>query len=158
MRKLSKSEMRQRGRELRAMLNEWDPIGVSGLGDATDEYDCLLWPLMRMLEENSSVEVLAAYLTTELRSASTSVLIRVFVDPPSSLRVRRTGSRQVGRTPMSKRPGAARHREQSSLERAATPPNKGMKQTSVEHIGRSQLIPGVLRTIGGACATASLTR
>ena len=23
-------------------------------------------------------------------------------------------------------------------------PNKGMKQTSVEHIGRSQLIPGVL--------------
>jgi hypothetical protein len=25
-------------------------------------------------------------------------------------------------------------------------PNKGMKQTSVEHIGRSQLIPGVGRT------------
>ena len=51
---------------------------------------------------------------------------------------------------MSKRPGAARHREQSSLERAATPPNKGMKQTSVEHIGRSQLIPGVRRThVGG---------
>jgi hypothetical protein len=24
-------------------------------------------------------------------------------------------------------------------------PNKGMKQTSVEHIGRSQLIPGVRR-------------
>jgi len=28
------------------------------------------------------------------------------------------------------------------------PPNKGMKQTSVEHIGRSQLIPGVRRTWG----------
>jgi hypothetical protein len=27
------------------------------------------------------------------------------------------------------------------------PPNKGMKQTSVEHIGRSQLIPGVRRTV-----------
>ncbi len=26
-------------------------------------------------------------------------------------------------------------------------PNKGMKQTSVEHIGRSQLIPGVGRTL-----------
>jgi len=25
-------------------------------------------------------------------------------------------------------------------------PNKGMKLTSVEHIGRSQLIPGVVRT------------
>jgi len=29
------------------------------------------------------------------------------------------------------------------------PQNKGMKQTSVEHIGRSQLIPGVSRTIEG---------
>ena len=29
------------------------------------------------------------------------------------------------------------------------PPNKGIKQTSVEHIGRSQLIPGVLRTGAG---------
>ena len=27
-----------------------------------------------------------------------------------------------------------------------TPPNKGMKLTSVERIGRSQLIPGVRRT------------
>jgi hypothetical protein len=26
------------------------------------------------------------------------------------------------------------------------PPNKGMKLTSVEHIGRSQLIPGVRQT------------
>ena len=31
----------------------------------------------------------------------------------------------------------------------ATRPNKGMKLTSVEPIGRSQLIPGVLRTIVG---------
>ena len=30
--------------------------------------------------------------------------------------------------------------------RRRAPPNKGMKQTSVEHIGRSQLIPGVRRT------------
>jgi len=30
------------------------------------------------------------------------------------------------------------------------PQNKGMKQTSVEHIGRSQLIPGVRPTVGGA--------
>jgi hypothetical protein len=31
----------------------------------------------------------------------------------------------------------------------AMPSNKGMKQTSVERIGRSQLIPGVLRTGAG---------
>jgi len=33
-----------------------------------------------------------------------------------------------------------------SSRRAMVPSNKGMKQTSVEHIGRSQLIPGVRRT------------
>jgi hypothetical protein len=31
--------------------------------------------------------------------------------------------------------------------RFAKLPNKGMKQTSVEHIGRSQLIPGVRPTV-----------
>jgi hypothetical protein len=31
-------------------------------------------------------------------------------------------------------------------EVATRPPNKGMKLTSVERIGRSQLIPGVRRT------------
>jgi hypothetical protein len=36
---------------------------------------------------------------------------------------------------------------------ATAPPNKGMKQTSVERIGRSQLIPGVGRTYrrSGGC-------
>ena len=38
----------------------------------------------------------------------------------------------------------------NDLGRATRPANKGMKQTSVEHIGRSQLIPGVLRTDRGA--------
>jgi hypothetical protein len=33
------------------------------------------------------------------------------------------------------------------VRKRAAPHNKGMKQTSVEHIGRSQLIPGVGRTI-----------
>ena len=33
---------------------------------------------------------------------------------------------------------------------AARPPNKGMKLTSVEHIARWQLIPGVRRTYRGA--------
>ena len=37
-----------------------------------------------------------------------------------------------------------------SLSREGTAAsNKGMKQTSVERIGRSQLIPGVVRTILG---------
>jgi len=33
------------------------------------------------------------------------------------------------------------------VKRNTERPNKGMKQTSVEHIGRSQLIPGVRRTV-----------
>jgi hypothetical protein len=32
----------------------------------------------------------------------------------------------------------------------AAPSNKGMKQTKPEHIGASQLIPGVGRTVAGA--------
>jgi len=35
------------------------------------------------------------------------------------------------------------------------PQNKGMKQTSVEHIGRSQLIPGVGRTVASSGRTNS---
>jgi hypothetical protein len=36
------------------------------------------------------------------------------------------------------------------LKMSRPPSNKGMKQTSVERIGRSQLIPGVLRTVASA--------
>jgi hypothetical protein len=35
------------------------------------------------------------------------------------------------------------------MRRANELPNKGMKQTSVEHTGRSQLIPGVLLLLVG---------
>jgi len=38
------------------------------------------------------------------------------------------------------------------------PPNKGMKQTSVEHIGRSQLIPGVRQTVVGSAMTRPAQR
>jgi hypothetical protein len=36
--------------------------------------------------------------------------------------------------------------------------NKGMKLTSVEHIGRSQLIPGVRRTCRGAMEASVANR
>ena len=53
-------------------------------------------------------------------------------------------------------PGGAR-RSRSLGGRAWAPQNKGMKLTSVEHIGRSQLIPGVRRT-GGREAIAGTGR
>lgn len=57
--------MRRRGRELRALLSEWDPIGV-GPDGPKDEYDCLLWPVMRKLEEGVAPPDLTAFLASEL--------------------------------------------------------------------------------------------
>ena len=51
---------------------------------------------------------------------------------------------------VSQQSGAVALASNGSSLRATRPSNKGMKQTSVEHIGRSQLIPGVVRTCGGA--------
>jgi hypothetical protein len=65
MRRLDKAQMRQRGRELRALLNEWDPIGVGPNGPA-DEYDCLLWDIMRRLERQVSEADLSSFLADEL--------------------------------------------------------------------------------------------
>jgi hypothetical protein len=65
MRKLEKQALRQRGRELRALLNEWDPIGV-GPDGPKDEYDCLLWSVMRQLEADASPEKLTSFLAAEL--------------------------------------------------------------------------------------------
>jgi hypothetical protein len=47
---------------------------------------------------------------------------------------------------VSQQSGAVALASNGSSLRATRPSNKGMKQTSVEHIGRSQLIPGVRRT------------
>jgi hypothetical protein len=64
-RKLQKTALRQRERELRALLNEWDPIGL--VPDAPDdEYDCLIWPILRRLEDGVPAEALVAFLATQL--------------------------------------------------------------------------------------------
>jgi hypothetical protein len=54
--------------ELRALLNEWDPIGIyDPLTDfPPDEYDCMEGPLMSRLQRGDSVDQITAYLTTEL--------------------------------------------------------------------------------------------
>jgi hypothetical protein len=62
---LDEEGMRRRGRELRTLLNGWDPIGVTGEGGPTDEYDCLLSPLMRLLEGGASVREISRYLEQE---------------------------------------------------------------------------------------------
>ena len=51
--------------ELRARLVEWDPIGAVGAGAPEDEYDCVVWPLLRQLDEGATARNLASYLVAE---------------------------------------------------------------------------------------------
>ncbi|WP_343035899.1 hypothetical protein [Streptomyces cyaneogriseus] len=51
-------------RDLRCLLNEWDPVGVA---DAVpDEYDCMLAPLLGRLHGGAGQEEIAAFLRYEL--------------------------------------------------------------------------------------------
>jgi hypothetical protein len=65
--RLTKRESRQRTSELSALMCEWDPIGVMGDSDwPRDEYDCLVWPLLRLLEAGAGEAELAGFLRTEI--------------------------------------------------------------------------------------------
>lgn len=65
---LSRAEFRERFRELRDLINAWDPIGV--LDDPSwprDEYDALVGPVLRRLEAGDTPAELAEYLRAEVR-------------------------------------------------------------------------------------------
>ena len=62
---ISKREVRQRSSQLNALLYEWDPIGV-GPDGPRDEYECLVGPLLRMLQSGATQSEIASYLETEL--------------------------------------------------------------------------------------------
>ena len=51
---------------LSARLLAWDPIGVSHFPEAVGEYDCLIDPLMRQLQDGASADVIGAWLCQEL--------------------------------------------------------------------------------------------
>ena len=44
------------------LLNDWDPIGVAGVHEAADEYDCYAAPIARMIVAENSISSLADYL------------------------------------------------------------------------------------------------
>jgi len=46
----------------------WDPIGVAGMPQAADEYDCLMGPLLRMLHEGARPSRIERWLTHELQA------------------------------------------------------------------------------------------
>jgi hypothetical protein len=66
--KLTNEQSRKRRQELRDSACEWDPIGVIPLGCPRDEYDCLLSPLLRLLEQNACNEQIFRFLDDELRN------------------------------------------------------------------------------------------
>ena len=52
--------------ELRDLLNEWDFIGVFDPAINTDEYDCMIQPLMRMLASGADAQDIATFLDGEI--------------------------------------------------------------------------------------------
>lgn len=64
---LSKRELRERSAQLRALMCQWDPIGVmDDPGWPRDEYDCLVGPLLTLLDSGASDEEIARYLRQEI--------------------------------------------------------------------------------------------
>lgn len=53
-------------KDLRRLLNAWDPIGVAD--DVQDEYDCLIGPLFRRLHEGAGQAEIGDFLRHELES------------------------------------------------------------------------------------------
>jgi hypothetical protein len=60
-----KTELRAKQRELRALLNEWDPLGVADIAPS-EEYDCLLG-VIGELRRGMSEPQLAGHLDVQLR-------------------------------------------------------------------------------------------
>ena len=58
-----KAQIRIKQRELRSLLNEWDPIGADGLPE--DEYDCFL-RVIGDLHRGATESQVAAYLRAQL--------------------------------------------------------------------------------------------
>jgi len=63
-------------RELRMLLmTHWDPIGVNGIPEASDEYDAYLGPLAKKLREGADARGVCEYLSdiqTERMGLSTT--------------------------------------------------------------------------------------
>jgi hypothetical protein len=45
---------------------EWDLLGVAGISEAADEYDCMVWPLVRLLDAGASTETICSWIESEV--------------------------------------------------------------------------------------------
>lgn len=61
----NRDRTRESRSQVRALLMEWDPIGVAGAKEAADEYDCMISPLLHQLYEGATADVLRSWIGTE---------------------------------------------------------------------------------------------
>jgi hypothetical protein len=59
---------RESWRQVRGLLMEWDLIGVAGIPEAADEYDCMISPLLHRLFEGADTRSLADWISRERTS------------------------------------------------------------------------------------------
>ena len=63
--RLTAQQLRVRYRELRDLVNSWDPVGLIADGAPINEYDCLVGPILRCLEGHQPASSIAEYLKRE---------------------------------------------------------------------------------------------
>jgi hypothetical protein len=56
---------RESQRHVHRLLMEWDPLGVSGIPEAADEYDCMISPLIHQLLDGADARSLAGWISHE---------------------------------------------------------------------------------------------
>ena len=64
----NRDRTRESKRQVRRLLMERDPIGVSGIPEAADEYDCMISPLLHRLFDGADIRSLADWIGHERSS------------------------------------------------------------------------------------------
>ena len=64
----NRDRTRESKRQVRGLLMAWDPIGVSGVPEAANEYDCMISPLLHCLFEGAGTRSLAELISHERSS------------------------------------------------------------------------------------------
>ena len=62
----NKNRTRESQTQLRQLLMEWDPIGVAGVTEAADEYDCMISPLMKQLHDGAKERAIRRWIVREV--------------------------------------------------------------------------------------------
>jgi hypothetical protein len=63
---IARKAQRLRARELGKLVADWDPLGVVEAGGPADEYDCLVSPLFKVLDQQPSVQEVTSFLVSAL--------------------------------------------------------------------------------------------